>query len=592
MRREKNEIFQVRIEDMSDTGEGIGKTDGFTWFVKDAVIGDLVEAKVMKVKKSYGFARLMKVLKPSPHRVTPPCPVASSCGGCQLQAMSYEEQLRFKERKVLNNLRRIGGLDCREIWEPIIGMEDPWHYRNKALFPIGRNKEGKIITGFFAGRTHSIIENTDCLLGAPENARILACIRNYMEEYGVAPYEEKTHTGLVRHVLIRKGFRTGQILVCLVINGAVKELRSAEILVERLLGLFDEGRGLGEGRGFGEERGFDEGRGFNEGKEGGHKETVEDREGRPRIVTVACSINRKQTNVILGTEIVNLYGTGSIVDFIGSIQYQISPLSFYQVNPRQTERLYEMALEYAGLTGEETVWDLYCGIGTISLFLAQRAKRVCGVEIIPQAIEDARRNAEQNGIKNVGFFTGKAEEVLPEQYQKNHIQADVIVVDPPRKGCDPMCLETMIKMAPERIVYVSCDSATLARDLRYLTENGYEVRRGRCCDMFGGTVHVETIVLLSKGEVDSKKIRVEFSLEDMDMSEFQDGATYPQIKEYVLEHTGLKVSNLYISQIKRKCGIEVGKNYNLPKAEDSRQPQCPPEKEKAIREAFKYFGMI
>lgn len=574
MRREKNEIFRVRIEDMSDTGEGIGKTDGFTWFVKDAVIGDLVEAKVMKVKKSYGFARLMKVLKPSPHRVTPPCPVASSCGGCQLQAMSYEEQLRFKERKVLNNLRRIGGLDCREIWEPIIGMEDPWHYRNKALFPIGRNKEGKIITGFFAGRTHSIIENTDCLLGAPENARILACIRNYMEEYGVAPYEEKTHTGLVRHVLIRKGFRTGQILVCLVINGAVKELRSAEILVERLLGLFDEGRG------------------FNEGKEGGHKETVEDREGRPRIVTVACSINRKQTNVILGTEIVNLYGTGSIVDFIGSIQYQISPLSFYQVNPRQTERLYEMALEYAGLTGEETVWDLYCGIGTISLFLAQRAKRVCGVEIIPQAIEDARRNAEQNGIKNVGFFTGKAEEVLPEQYQKNHIQADVIVVDPPRKGCDPMCLETMIKMAPERIVYVSCDSATLARDLRYLTENGYEVRRGRCCDMFGGTVHVETIVLLSKGEVDSKKIRVEFSLEDMDMSEFQDGATYPQIKEYVLEHTGLKVSNLYISQIKRKCGIEVGKNYNLPKAEDSRQPQCPPEKEKAIREAFKYFGMI
>ncbi len=592
MRREKNEIFRVRIEDMSDTGEGIGKTDGFTWFVKDAVIGDLVEAKVMKVKKSYGFARLMKVLKPSPHRVTPPCPVASSCGGCQLQAMSYEEQLRFKERKVLNNLRRIGGLDCREIWEPIIGMEDPWHYRNKALFPIGRNKEGKIITGFFAGRTHSIIENTDCLLGAPENARILACIRNYMEEYGVAPYEEKTHTGLVRHVLIRKGFRTGQILVCLVINGAVKELRSAEILVERLLGLFDEGRGLGEGRGFGEERGFDEGRGFNEGKEGGHKETVEDREGRPRIVTVACSINRKQTNVILGTEIVNLYGTGSIVDFIGSIQYQISPLSFYQVNPRQTERLYEMALEYAGLTGEETVWDLYCGIGTISLFLAQRAKRVCGVEIIPQAIEDARRNAEQNGIKNVGFFTGKAEEVLPEQYQKNHIQADVIVVDPPRKGCDPMCLETMIKMAPERIVYVSCDSATLARDLRYLTENGYEVRRGRCCDMFGGTVHVETIVLLSKGEVDSKKIRVEFSLEDMDMSEFQDGATYPQIKEYVLEHTGLKVSNLYISQIKRKCGIEVGKNYNLPKAEDSRQPQCPPEKEKATREAFKYFGMI
>ena len=593
MRREKNEIFRVRIEDMSDTGEGIGKTDGFTWFVKDAVIGDLVEAKVMKVKKSYGFARLMKVLKPSPHRVTPPCPVASSCGGCQLQAMSYEEQLRFKERKVLNNLRRIGGLDCREIWEPIIGMEDPWHYRNKALFPIGRNKEGKIITGFFAGRTHSIIENTDCLLGAPENARILACIRNYMEEYGVAPYEEKTHTGLVRHVLIRKGFRTGQILVCLVINGAVKELRSAEILVERLLGLFDEGRGLGEGRGFGEERGFDEGRGFNEGKEGGHKETVEDREGRPRIVTVACSINRKQTNVILGTEIVNLYGTGSIVDFIGSIQYQISPLSFYQVNPRQTERLYEMALEYAGLTGEETVWDLYCGIGTISLFLAQRAKRVCGVEIIPQAIEDARRNAEQNGIKNVGFFTGKAEEVLPEQYEKNHIQADVIVVDPPRKGCDPMCLETMIKMAPERIVYVSCDSATLARDLRYLTENGYEVRRGRCCDMFGGTVHVESIVLLSKLKSNKlKHINVELEMDELDLTAAESKVTYEVIKDYVLKQSGLKVSNLYIAQIKQKCGIIERTNYNLPKSENSRQPQCPAEKEQAIVAALKHFGIV
>lgn len=591
MRREKNEIFRVRIEDMSDTGEGIGKTDGFTWFVKDAVIGDLVEAKVMKVKKSYGFARLMKVLKPSPHRVTPPCPVASSCGGCQLQAMSYEEQLRFKERKVLNNLRRIGGLDCREIWEPIIGMEDPWHYRNKALFPIGRNKEGKIITGFFAGRTHSIIENTDCLLGAPENARILACIRNYMEEYGVAPYEEKTHTGLVRHVLIRKGFRTGQILVCLVINGAVKELRSAEILVERLLGLFDEGRGLGKGRGFGEERGFDEGRGFNEGKEGGHKETVEDREGRPRIVTVACSINRKQTNVILGTEIVNLYGTGSIVDFIGSIQYQISPLSFYQVNPRQTERLYEMALEYAGLTGEETVWDLYCGIGTISLFLAQRAKRVCGVEIIPQAIEDARRNAEQNGIKNVGFFTGKAEEVLPEQYEKNHIQADVIVVDPPRKGCDPMCLETMIKMAPERIVYVSCDSATLARDLRYLTENGYEVRRGRCCDMFGGTVHVETCVLLTHKKPTSY-IEVTMDYETIVPNPKPRRATYKMITDYVKEKYDLVVKSTTIAEVKRSFGLEVG-DYNVKEEKTNyRKEKITPKKRQAVEDALRHFGVV
>ena len=294
-----------------------------------------------------------------------------------------------------------------------------------------------------------------------------------------------------------------------------------------------------------------------------------------------------------------LWGQGFITDYIGNVKYQISPLSFYQVNPVQTEKLYGLALEYADLKGTETVWDLYCGIGTISLFLAQKAKQVYGVEIVPQAIEDAKNNAKINEINNAAFYVGKAEEVLPdyyEEYAKTHggekARADVIVVDPPRKGCDETLLETIVKMEPEKVVYVSCDSATLARDLKYLCENGYEIRKVRGVDQFPETVHVETVVLLSKGEVDSKKIRVEFSLEDMDMSEFQDGATYPQIKEYVLEHTGLKVSNLYISQIKRKCGIEVGKNYNLPKSEDSRQPQCPPEKEKAIREAFKYFGMI
>ncbi len=460
-KREKNELFQVRIVDMSDTGEGIGKADGFTWFVKDAIIGDLVEAKVMKVKKSYGFARLMRVLEPSPNRVTPHCPVARSCGGCQLQAMSYAEQLRFKENKVKNNLLRIGGVDCEECLEPIIGMENPWRYRNKAQFPFGRNKEGKVITGFYAGRTHTIIENEDCLLGAPENARILACIRGHMEEFGIAPYEEETHRGLVRHVLIRKGFKSGQILVCLVLNGEIKELRSSDILVKQLLKLFDDSAG-------------------------------------EKITTVVCSINRERTNVILGTEIVNLYGSGSIVDDIGGICYRLSPLSFYQVNPVQTERLYETALEYAGLTGVETVWDLYCGIGTISLFLAQRAQKVCGVEIVPQAIEDARANAALNGITNVEFFVGEAEQVLPEQYEKNNIRADVVVVDPPRKGCDERCLDTIVRMAPKRVVYISCDSATLARDLRYLCDRGYEVRRVRCCDMFCGTVHVETVVLIQR----------------------------------------------------------------------------------------------
>ena len=546
MEIKKNDCFTVSIEDMSEDGSGIGKLDGYIWFIKDAVKGDVVEAKAMKMKKSYGFARLMRVITPSQDRIEPACPVARQCGGCQLQAMSYESQLKFKENKVYNNLRRIGGFTDIPFL-PIMGMDEPWRYRNKAQFPFGRNKNGEIVTGFYAGRTHDIIPQEDCLLGVEENKKILESIKEYMIENHVAPYEEETHQGLIRHALIRKGFKTGELMVCVIING--KKLPRSEKLVEKLC-RFDG------------------------------------------MTSISYSINTDKTNVILGKELVNLYGPGYITDYIGDVKYRISPLSFYQVNPVQTEKLYGTALEYAGLTGGEVVWDLYCGIGTISLFLAQKAKKVYGVEIVPQAIDDARENAKLNGLDNVEFFVGKAEEVLPEQYEKNKVYADVIVVDPPRKGCDEQCLNTIVTMAPKRVVYVSCDSATLARDLKMLCEKGYEVEKVRCCDMFGWTTHVETVVLLSKGEVDSKKIRVEFSLEDMDMSEFQDGATYTQIKDYVLEHSGLKVSNLYISQIKRKCGIGVGKNYNLPKSEDSRQPQCPPEKEKAIREAFKYFGII
>jgi len=490
----KNDVFQVKIEDMSDTGEGIGKTNGFIWFIKDAVIGDMVEAKVMKTKKSYGFARLLHVLAPSPYRTDPRCPVARQCGGCQFQAMDYRQQLEFKENKICNNLRRIGGLEnlvmvdengeprgssgslCKESAEggavfvyPIIGMDEPWRYRNKAQFPFGMNKDGRIITGFYAGRTHAIIESEDCFLGVEENRLILECIRAYMEEYKIRPYNEESHSGLIRHVLIRKGFRTGELMVCMVINGEARQLKGAEALVERLRTLFEE-------------------------KEYG---VQTERAAVPHMASISCSINREKTNVIMGKDIVNLYGPGYIIDWIGNVQYRISPLSFYQVNPVQTEKLYRTALDYAGLTGNETVWDLYCGIGTISLFLAQRAKRVYGVEIVPQAIDDARANGALNGIENVEFFVGKAEEVLPEQYEKNQVYADVIVVDPPRKGCDEKCLETIVKMAPKRVVYVSCDSATLARDLKYLGERGYEVRKVRGCDMFPMSGHVETVCLLS-----------------------------------------------------------------------------------------------
>ena len=446
----KNDVFTVLIEDMSDTGEGIGKLDGFIWFIKDAVIGDEVEAKVMKTKKTYGFARLIRVLKPSPDRVEARCPVARQCGGCQLQAMSYEAQLKFKEKKIYNNLLRIGKFAPEEInMLPIIGMEDPWRYRNKAQFPFGLNKEGDVISGFYAGRTHSIIENEDCLIGAYVNREILERIKAFMNDYGIKPYDEERHAGLVRHALIRVGFKTGEIMVCLVINS--KKLPYGEKLVERL----------------------------------------KDVEG---MKSISYSINQEKTNVIMGKEVVDLYGPGYITDYIGNVKYRISPLSFYQVNPVQTEKLYGTALEFAGLTGDEVVWDLYCGIGTISLFLAQKAKKVYGVEIVPQAIEDARENAKLNGIDNVEFFVGKAEEVLPEQFEKNHIHADVIVVDPPRKGCDQVCLETIVKMRPERVVYVSCDSATLARDLRYLADEGYEVVKVRGCDLFPASGHVEVVI--------------------------------------------------------------------------------------------------
>ena len=493
---EKNQEFIVTIEDMNEDGAGVGKVDGYIWFVKDAVIGDVVRAKAMKMKKSYGFARLMEVLEPSGSRVIPSCPVARQCGGCQLQAMSYEEQLKFKERKVMNNLIRIGKFAEDEIHMlPIMGMEEPWRYRNKAQFPFGKDKDGNVIAGFYAGRTHAIVEAEDCLLGVEENREILDIVKQFMREMKIEPYDEISHKGLVRHVLIRKGFKTGEIMVCLVING--KKLPGKERLVEMLTG--GDGKD-GKGQGVSEQgtKGLEvkeQDTSENEAK-GYISDRHVNRYGIKGMASISYSVNQERTNVIMGKEIVNLYGPGFITDYIGNVKYQISPLSFYQVNPVQTERLYGTALEYAGLTGNETVWDLYCGIGTISLFLAQKAKKVYGVEIVPQAIEDARRNAEINGIKNAEFFVGKAEEVLPEQFEKNHVHADVIVVDPPRKGCDTVCLDTILKMRPERVVYVSCDSATLARDLRYLADGGYMVERGRCCDMFPGTVHVESVIMI------------------------------------------------------------------------------------------------
>ncbi len=440
----KNDLIEVAIHDLNNDGEGIGRADAFIWFIKDTVPGDIVRASVMKVKKSYGYARLIEIITPSPDRIIPPCPVARPCGGCALQAMSYEAQLTWKKAKVLGNLRRIGGFDDTElsIAGDTIGMEDPWHYRGKAIYPIERDKSGRVVTGFYAGHTHDIIPVEDCIIAPSEHAGILRTVRRYYDDS-------------MRHILIKKGYATGTLMVCIVSRS--EKLRYERELTEQL-----------------------------------------------RADTVLINVNPADTNVVLGSRERILKGPGYIEDCIGDLRFRISARSFFQVNPIQVSRLYETAVEYAALTGTETVWDLYCGIGTITLSMARRARHVYGVEIVEQAITDARANAVLNGIDNVTFFTGKAEEVLPaEQARLAHegsagAYPDVIVVDPPRKGCDSACLETILRMSPSRVVYVSCDSATLARDLRILCDGGYRIAKLRPVDMFPHTRHTEVVTSLIK----------------------------------------------------------------------------------------------
>ena len=572
----KNDTAAVKITDIGVNGEGIGKVDGYPLFIKDAVIGDTVEAKVMKAKKNYGYARLMKVLSPSPDRVTPRCAIARKCGGCQIQEMSYGRQLAFKEQKVRGNLERIGDFPKElldRVTEPVLGMEEPFGYRNKAQFPFGTDKEGNPVTGFYAGRTHVIIPNTDCALGVSVNREILEIILEFMKKYQISSYDETTGKGLIRHALIRYGFTTGEIMVCLVVNG--EEIPNVDALIDRLA-------------------------------------------EKPGMTSITLSPNTRRTNVIMGDSFKVLWGQGYITDQIGGIKYQISPLSFYQVNPVQTEKLYSLALEYTDLKGGETVWDLYCGIGTISLFLAQKAGKVYGVEIIPQAIADARKNAEINGIENAEFFVGKAEEVLPRWYQENEgaeaglrgegrqtrARADVIVVDPPRKGCDEALLDTIVKMQPEKVVYVSCDPATLARDLKVLCGKGYELERVRAVDMFPMTVHVETVVLLSHKKPDSTiSVKVEFGegegkvpLDNIakraEAYKPKERVTYKMIKEYIEAKYGFKVHTAYIAEVKRSLGLPM---YDAPNAvEELKQPRKHPtaEKVEAIKDALKHFEVM
>ena len=537
---EKNRIYRAHIDGYSSEGLGIARIDGQVVFVHGAVRGETCDVLVMKVLKNAAFGKIAALAEPSPARRQPDCPYYGRCGGCDFRHMSYEEELWAKRARVQDALTRIGGAEVTV--EEILGAEQPLHYRNKSIYPISPAGE----VGFYRARSHQVVHVEHCLIQKPEADALAQAVRDYIARFRVEPYNEATGRGLLRHLYVRTSCR-GESLACLLVNGS--RLPHEQELVDML------------------------------------------RAAVPGVCGVVLGENTRRGNAILGDRYRTLWGRDYLTDTLCGLELRLSVPSFYQVNHDQAQRLYEKALEYAGLTGRELAVDLYCGAGTITQVLARRARHVIGGEIVPEAIRDAEDSARRNGVENVEFLCGDASRLAAELRQRG-LRPDVICVDPPRKGLAPDVVEAAASMTPGRIVYVSCDPATLARDVARFAPLGYRPVRACAVDLFPGTAHVETVVLLSKGEVDSKKIRVEFSLEDMDMSEFQDGATYPQIKEYVLEHSGLKVSNLYISQIKRKCGIGVGKNYNLPKSEDSRQPQCPPEKEKAIREAFKYFGMI
>ena len=537
---EKGSVYTAVIDGYSSEGLGIARVNGAVVFVPHAVRGEEIDLRITKVMKTSCAGEIVKIHNPSPERMEPECPYAGKCGGCAYRHLTYPEELWAKRQRVQDALTRIGGLELTV--EEILGAKNPEHYRNKSQYPVGA--DGSI--GFFQARTHKVVPIRRCLIQTEAADRTAQAVGEWMRRYKISAYDETTGKGLVRHVCVRVN-RKGESLCCVVVNGD-KVPREPELAAYVTAAV-------------------------------------------PHTVGVLLNSNTRRGNVVLGDKYRTLFGRNYLMDTLCGLEFKLSMPSFYQVNRDQAEVLYGKALEFAGLTGNETVLDLYCGIGTITLCLAKAAKRVIGAEIVPPAIRDAKENALRNHIENAEFFCGDAADIAA-KLESDGLRPDVVTVDPPRKGLAPEVIASVAAMGPEKVVYVSCDPATLGRDVKIFREFGYEAKRAAAVDMFPGTAHVETVVLLSKGEVDSKKIRVEFSLEDMDMSEFQDGATYTQIKDYVLEHSGLKVSNLYISQIKRKCGIGVGKNYNLPKSEDSRQPQCPPEKEKAIREAFKYFGMI
>ena len=546
---QKNQILTLRIERLSSDGSGVAHSaDGEAVFVPGTAPGDEARVRIVKDCGRYAFGILDELLTPSPDRIPVDCPVAGPCGGCSLRHLDYAAELRAKQESVLDAFRRIGGLEVPVL--DILPSPEVDRYRNKVQFPVGVDKNGVPCIGFYAGRTHRIVPCPDCKLQPSVLNEIGNALCAFFAQQGIRPYDEQSGKGLVRHIFLRRGAHSGQIMVCLVCTRA--KLPHAEQLCTVLRGQF------------------------------------------PAISTILLNVNAKNTNVILGSENHILYGPGYIEDTLCGVPVRLGPLSFYQVNTLAAERLYGVAAQYAQLSPDDTLLDLYCGMGTIGLSMAEQCRELIGVEIVPEAIESAKANAARMGeavAAKSRFFCADAGQAAT-QLAAEGLHPDIVMLDPPRKGCDEATLSAVVRMAPRRVVYVSCNPATAARDAAWLEQNGYHAEKVQPVDLFPRTKHCECVIALSKGEIDSKKVRVEFSLEGMDTSGLQKGATYPEIKARVLEQTGLKVSSLYISQVKQKCGLEVRENHHKAKSENTKQPQCPPEKEAAIRDALKYFKMI
>ena len=546
---QKNQILTLRIERLSSDGSGVAHSaDGEAVFVPGTAPGDEARVRIVKDCGRYAFGILDELLTPSPDRIPVDCPVAGPCGGCSLRHLDYAAELRAKQESVLDAFRRIGGLEVPVL--DILPSPDIDRYRNKVQFPVGVDKNGVPCIGFYAGRTHRIVPCPDCKLQPSVLNEIGNALCAFFAQQGIRPYDEQSGKGLVRHIFLRRGAHSGQIMVCLVCTRA--KLPHAEQLCTALRGQF------------------------------------------PAVSTILLNVNAKNTNVILGSENHILYGPGYIEDTLCGVPVRLGPLSFYQVNTLAAERLYGVAAQYAQLTPDDTLLDLYCGMGTIGLSMAEQCRELIGVEIVPEAIESAKANAARMGkavAAKSRFFCADAGQAAT-QLAAEGLHPDIVMLDPPRKGCDEATLSAVVRMAPRRVVYVSCNPATAARDAAWLEKNGYHTEKVQPVDLFPRTKHVECIIALSKGEIDSKKVRVEFSLEGMDTSGLQKGATYPEIKARVLEQTGLRVSSLYISQVKQKCGLEVRENHHKAKSENTKQPQCPKEKEDAIVEALKHFQMI